>query len=171
MGAVPTRFSPCACLRHRATYVDKQTQGGFLFFLVICCGLALAQASQTIYSNGTAYLPEQCPSGAIAVLTVSLTWKDVEVAEGGTGRKIVEEATFTGGEGIKEIRFTGVRITPSFPRGEISIDLKCEFKKGEVVVKKFKVDKDDKNNPKPVKYEEAISGKLMNLKVTLKPVD
>lgn len=136
--------------------------------LILMSAVVCAQAVQTIYSNGTAYLPQECPQGSVAVLTVNIAWKDLDISQGGTGRRIVEEATFTGEEGKKEIKFTGVRTTPSFARGEISIDVECEIKKGDIVVAKFKIDEDDKDNPKPMSYDEAVSGKLLNLKLKLK---
>ena len=93
--------------------------GAVPIFLFVLSSLLYAQNVQTIYSNGTAYLPQECPSGSIVMLTVNLIWKDLDISQGGTGRRIVEEAVFTGREGEREIRFVGTRITPSFPRGEI----------------------------------------------------
>jgi hypothetical protein len=133
--------------------------------------LVSAQQAQTIYSSGTAYLSQECPQGSVAVLTVDITWKDLSVSQGGTGRKIMEEAVFAGKEGEKEIKFTGVRITPSFTRGEISLNVQCEIKKGDTVAAKFKIDESDESNPKPMSCGEAISGKLLNLKVKMKAAD
>jgi|GEM_PF-2562968 len=137
----------------------------------LVCSLIWAQQVQTIYSSGRVYLPQECPSDAVAVATVSLTWKDLDISEGGTGRKIVEEAIFTGKQGEKEIKFTGVRIEPSFPRGNISIEVKVEFKKGEDVLAEFRMDKKDKDTPGPVSYNEARAGKLLDLKLKLKPAE
>jgi hypothetical protein len=130
--------------------------------------LVYAQQVQTIYSNGTAYIPQECPQGSAAVLTVNIIWKDLDVSQGGTGRSIMEEAVFTGEEGKKEIKFTGVRNTPSFARGEISINVKCEIKKGSAVAVTYKIDDSNQNNPKSMSYNDAIAGKLLNLKLKLK---
>lgn len=137
--------------------------------LFICLSSTSTGEVQTVYTSGVANLSEPCPQDCVPVMIVKLIWKDLDVSGGGTGRKIVEEATFTGNEGEREIKFTGVRITPSFPRGEISIDVCCEIKKGEIIVAKFKMDEDDKSNPKPMSYDEASAGKLLNLKLRLKP--
>ena len=140
-------------------------------FGLVCSNLIFAQAVQTIYSSGTVYLPDVCPQGCVAVLTVNVVWKDFPASQGGTGRKIVEEAVFTGREGEREIKFTGVRITPSFFRGEISLNVQCEIKKGDMVVARFKMDGEDANSPKPMSYNEAVAGNLLNLKLKMKAAE
>jgi len=140
-----------------------------IFVFLALSSFAFAQQGQTIYSGGTAYLPEKCPAGCVAVLTINIIWKDLDVSHGGTGRMVVEEAVFTEKEGRDEINFAGVRITPFFPRGEISLKVKCEFKKDIAATAKFEMDKNDKDTPKPMGYGEAAGGKLLNLRLKLKP--
>ena len=139
-----------------------------VILIVALSSIVGAQQAQTISSGGKAYLPEECPAGSIPVLTVKLVWKDLEASAGGTGREIVEEVVFKGIEGDKEIKFHNARITPSFPRGRVSIEAKCEIKRGEAVAGTYETDRDNKDNPGPVSYEDAAKGRFSDLKIYLK---
>ncbi|OIO03559.1 hypothetical protein COY52_11685 [Candidatus Desantisbacteria bacterium CG_4_10_14_0_8_um_filter_48_22] len=139
-----------------------------VMFLMVFSVAAGAQQAQTISSGGKVCLPEECPAGSIPVLTVKLIWKDLEASAGGTGREIIEEVVFKGMEGDREIKFYNARITPSFPRGRVSIDAKCEIKRGESVARTYETDRDNKNNPAPVSYEGAAKGGFSDLKIYLK---
>lgn len=138
-----------------------------LFVLFVNLGFA-AQKAKTIRFSGAAVLPEKCPAGAEATLTVKLTWQDVPVNERGTGKKIVEEAVFTGKEGQNEIEFVEVHITPESTDGLISIDALCEIKQSGKITKVYVLDENAKENSGICTVDGAFVLSKCRLKLVLK---
>jgi hypothetical protein len=123
--------------------------------LLLFCGFVGAQENQMIYSSGKAYLPDGLMPDVEVNLAVTVAWNDLDVSAGGTGRKIVEEAVFKVKKGDTEVEFVGVRIAPSFPRGEITVEASC------------KIGKEKFSNTAKANYSEALGGKLLNLKLKM----
>jgi len=138
-----------------------------LFVLFVNFGFA-AEKVKTIHFTGVAVLPEKCPAEAEAVLTVKLTWQDVSVKDGGTGRKIVEEAVFTGKEGQSEIEFNEVRIAPQSSDGQISVDASCEIRQSGRTIKVFILDENAKDSSGRCNVDEAFRLSNCRLKLILK---
>jgi len=138
-----------------------------LLTLFVSFGFA-AQQAQTIHISGDALLPAKCPAGAKAYLTVKIIWKDLSIQDGGTGRTIIEEAIFEAKEGENKVEFSGIRITPEVSRGEISITAKCEIRAEQQIIETLIIDKDSKENPVPMSFDQAVKFSAQRIKLMLK---
>lgn len=135
-----------------------------ILFIFMSVGTCRSEDLRSVYAGGTVYIPESLSPELVPVLIVRLVWESGESSRGGAERRIEEEARFTGTKGVKEIKFARVRLTPSSPDGNVSIDVACEMKKGGDVVSRLVA---EKGLPEPMICEKALGGGFLDLKLKL----